>query len=313
VTLTRDVAGGPGVRHDLVVIDSDEQLRSVAAAFLDDGAAQDDVMRASLPGWLCDELRISHPHVTVGDNSRLRYRREPDQIAWIRKAAAEHAPRRLRFLSQVTAAGVRSWDERTRCEAITNLVYDGLGISVLCVYDRRTAPAAAVAMAGRTHPQLFTGGRRTANPSFVPPAELLDGLAVPDEPLTRTPPVLAVDAAPQLAGLRHALGEVLRGLGGDRDVEEDFHLAVSEIAANAFRHGRPPVSARLWASPDRLVCTITDSGTGYRDATAGYRPAHGEDLSSGGMGLWLARKLTDHVDLIRSPEGLTVRLATSLR
>jgi hypothetical protein len=31
------------------------------------------------------------------------------------------------------------------------------------------------------------------------------------------------------------------------------------------------------------------------------------------MGLWLARKLCDHVDLVRGPEGLTVRLVTALR
>jgi hypothetical protein len=31
------------------------------------------------------------------------------------------------------------------------------------------------------------------------------------------------------------------------------------------------------------------------------------------MGLWLARKLFDSVDLVPTPSGLTVRLATTLR
>jgi hypothetical protein len=31
------------------------------------------------------------------------------------------------------------------------------------------------------------------------------------------------------------------------------------------------------------------------------------------MGLWLARKLCDHVDLISDERGTTVRLATALR
>ena len=42
-------------------------------------------------------------------------------------------------------------------------------------------------------------------------------------------------------------------------------------------------------------------------------PAHGLDLSRGGMGLWLARKLWDHVDVLPTPEGLSVRLSTRLR
>jgi anti-sigma regulatory factor (Ser/Thr protein kinase) len=192
------------------------------------------------------------------------------------------------------------------------MAYGGHAVSLLCLYDRRTAPAAALTAAAATHPSLRTGHGSEVNPGYQDPRAYLDGLDVPEEPVQRTTPVLAIEAAPSLPQLRHQLGAALRGLAGDRDTEEDFHLAVSEIAANAFRHGTPPVSARLWATPDRLVCTISDAGTSYRDATAGYQPAHGDDLSRGGMGLWLARKLCDHVDLIGGPEGLTVRLVTSL-
>ena len=96
----------------------------------------------------------------------------------------------------------------------------------------------------------------------------------------------------------------------DEDQREDLHLAASEIAANAFRHGVRPVSARVWADGDRLICVITDRGTAYADPLVGFAPAHGLDLSHGGMGLWLARKLWDHVDLLPGPDGLTVRLST---
>ena len=58
------------------------------------------------------------------------------------------------------------------------------------------------------------------------------------------------------------------------------------------------------------VCTIRDAGAGPADPFAGYRPAHGEDLSAGGMGLWLARQLCDHVVLRRDERGSSVRLAT---
>ncbi|HYH26541.1 MAG TPA: ATP-binding protein [Blastococcus sp.] len=58
------------------------------------------------------------------------------------------------------------------------------------------------------------------------------------------------------------------------------------------------------------VCTIRDAGAGPADPFAGYGPAHGEDLSAGGMGLWLARQLCDHVVLRRDERGSSVRLAT---
>ncbi len=106
---------------------------------------------------------------------------------------------------------------------------------------------------------------------------------------------------------------MIASLVPDRDLQGDLHLAASEIAANAFRHGGRPVSARIWTDGERIVCSITDSGTSYSDPFSGFTPAHGLDLSHGGMGLWLARKLWDHVDVLPSATGLTVRLSTRIR
>jgi anti-sigma regulatory factor (Ser/Thr protein kinase) len=84
------------------------------------------------------------------------------------------------------------------------------------------------------------------------------------------------------------------------------------MSSNAARHGRPPIGLRLWISSDRIVCTITDRGPGWDDPFAGYGPAHGEDLSRGGMGLWLARQLCDHVDIATDAYGTRVRLTLRL-
>ena len=73
------------------------------------------------------------------------------------------------------------------------------------------------------------------------------------------------------------------------------------------------MSARVWAEGDRMVCLISDRGTSYTDPFSGFTPAHGQDLSRGGMGLWLARKLWDHVDVVPTAAGLTVRLSTRIR
>ena len=97
-----------------------------------------------------------------------------------------------------------------------------------------------------------------------------------------------------------------------RDAVEDFLLAVDEMTSNAVRHGLPPVSLRLWIGGDRIVCVIGDGGPGWDDPFAGYGPAHGDDLSRGGMGLWLARQLCDHVDIEHGDGGVRVRLTTRL-
>ena len=66
----------------------------------------------------------------------------------------------------------------------------------------------------------------------------------------------------------------------------------------------------LWTGPGTLVCTASDAGPRPDDPFTGYGPAHGEHLSAGGTGLWLARQLCDHVAIRRSPHGVSVRLST---
>jgi anti-sigma regulatory factor (Ser/Thr protein kinase) len=160
---------------------------------------------------------------------------------------------------------------------------------------------------------LVQGTHRSASSAFQDPDSYVPALPLPREPVEGRAPVFVVEDATSLPGLRHQIGAVLAARVPDREQREDLHLAAAEIAANAFRHGVRPISARIWSDGDRIVCTITDSGTTYSDPFSGFMPAHGPDLSRGGMGLWLARKLWDHVDVLPGPDGLTVRLSTRLR
>jgi anti-sigma regulatory factor (Ser/Thr protein kinase) len=145
------------------------------------------------------------------------------------------------------------------------------------------------------------------------PRDFVRSLPVPREPVEAAPPVLLVDDAPALPALRHALAAVVDRFTPDPEQREDLRLGLAEVAANAFRHGSRPVSARAWCDGRLLVCTVTDRGSRFDDPLAGFVPAHGDDLGLGGMGLWLARKLFDSVDLLSGPHGFTVRLATQLR
>lgn len=305
---------GTGRVHRVAVVGGDDELVAVALGWLREGVAAGELTVAAVLPALAAHVREQLPDVEVveltGDSPR-----EPDAIACqlklLDRATAEG--RRLRVLGQVRERESRAWDERVHGEAAHQHVFAGQPFASLCVYDRRSTPPAVLEAAVAAHPEVVTDDRTVANAGYLPPEQLLASLPWPVEPLQAYPPLLAVEDAPSLPELRHQLARALHGRAGSRDAEEDFHLAASEIAANAFRHGGRPVGARVWASADRLVCTISDGGHAYSGILSGYRPAHGDDLSRGGMGLWLARKLCDHVDLQTTEAGLTVRLSSAVR
>jgi anti-sigma regulatory factor (Ser/Thr protein kinase) len=308
-----------GFLHVAAVVRSDDELSEAATRWTREGVdAGDLVVVGGTPSFqqAVAEDFGDVDRVWFDDRVRPNGRRGPDALAAVlamSQQAVQDGSGRLRVLAQVDQPDDGRVVREFAClESAANLMPIAAPTATLCIYDERRLPQELIRTAAATHPGLFTTEGVRANESFVDPHEFVRGLAVPREPLQDTVPLLAVDEATSLADLRHALGAELVRAVDDADRREDLHLAISEMAANAFRHGGRPVGARLWASGDRLVCTISDAGGGV-DPLRGYWPAHGQDLGQGGMGLWLARKLCDHVDLMSDERGTTVRLATALR
>ncbi|WP_176523084.1 sensor histidine kinase [Blastococcus aggregatus] len=307
--------------HAAAVIASDEELLASCVPFLEEGLAAGDTTVLACPPETAELIGAglglpagaveNHPRIGLLDT------RAPDALTVTRRLIERARATGSGWLRVVGAVQFgpqpRTWREGCRYEAARNVLLAGEPLTGLCVYDSRILPAEVVDSARATHPDLVVGGARRASPDFDDPTAYLRRLPVPREPVEDTQPLLAVTEATALADLRHRLGAVITAHVDDPDLAGDLHLAVSEVASNAFRHGVPPVSARVWAGPDQLICEITDRGVGFSDPLAGFQPAHGPDLGRGGMGLWLARKLFDHVDLLPGPDGLTVRLATRLR
>jgi anti-sigma regulatory factor (Ser/Thr protein kinase) len=308
--------------HAAAVVANESELLGVALPFLDAGLREGDLVALNCPpdtvSLICRELGDRATHVESEPRLSLLGSRAPDALTmcgrFLERATAT-ASGRLRLLSEVDfGRDPADWREGQRFESVYNRLMGDAPASVVCLYDRRRLPGSVVSSAAATHPQLLDGsGRFVPSADFQDPGTYIPSLPLPREPVEDGEPVFAVDDAPTLAGLRHQLGATLASLVSDRDQQEDLHLAASEIAANAFRHGTRPVSARVWSGGGRIICVISDRGTSYADPFSGFVPAHGLDLSHGGMGLWLARKLWDHVDLIPGPEGLSVRLSTRLR
>ncbi|MGY1708999.1 anti-sigma factor RsbA family regulatory protein [Geodermatophilus sp. SYSU D00758] len=310
-----------GFRHAVGFVGSDREVLATALPFVEAGLRADDCVALTCPAEVTHLVRAAlgdrAASVVVDEALSLLGARAPDALGRTRELAAAAAGRgsgRLRILALVDfgdrPAGRR---EGQRFESACNRFMAGSGVSALCLYDRRRLPADVLAGATATHPEVLRSGAWAASAEFEEPERFIAALSTAHDPLQDRPPVLAVDEAATLPDLRHRLGAALDRHVPDAEQREDLHLGISEVAANAFRHGRRPVSARLWVGDGELVCTVTDAGTSFGDPLAGFRPAHGDDLARGGMGLWLARKLFDTVDLLPSPAGLTVRLTAAVR
>ena len=307
--------------HGAAVVATEAELLAAALPFLEAGLRAGDLVALTCPedtvALLCRELGAQSSRVESDPRMSLLGSRAPDALTMCSRyleRAVTVGSGRLRVLAEVDfGTDPADWREGQRFESVYNRLMVGAPVSAVCLYDRRRLPAPVIASAEATHPQLVGGTTWSPSAGFQDPGTYIPALPLPREPVEDGDPVFSVDDAKTLAGLRHQLGAVIASLVPDRDLQGDLHLAASEIAANAFRHGVRPVSARVWSEGDRLVCLISDHGTSYSDPFAGFTPAHGTDLSRGGMGLWLARKLWDHVDVLPGDAGLTVRLSTRIR
>jgi anti-sigma regulatory factor (Ser/Thr protein kinase) len=300
---------------------SDAELLATALPFLEAGLRAGDLVALACPdettALICDALGEQATLVESEPRMTLLGSRAPDALTMCRRymeRASATGTGRLRVLAGIDfGADPADWREGQRFESVYNRLMGEAPATAICLYDRRRLPASVVDSAVATHPLLVRGAQWRPSPAFQDPLSYVPALPLPREPVEDGHPVFVVEDAAGLAGLRHQLGAVLAARVPDRDQREDLHLAAAEIASNAFRHGARPVGARVWTDGERIVCAITDRGTSWGDPFSGYLPAHGFDLSHGGMGLWLARKLWDHVDVLPGPDGLTVRLSTRLR
>jgi anti-sigma regulatory factor (Ser/Thr protein kinase) len=307
--------------HGAAVVSSEAQLLSVAVPFLEEGLLAGDLVALTCPSdtveLLGRELGERARAVESDPRMSLLGSRAPDALTmcgrFLERAAATGSGR-LRVLAEVDfGSDPADWREGQRFESVYNRLLGTAPVSAICLYDERRLPAPVVESAAATHPELVDGTSWKSSSAFQDPGIYVPSLPLPREPMEDGDPIFAVDDARTLAGLRHQLGAVIASVVPGREQQGDLHLAAAEIAANAFRHGARPVSARVWVDGDRIVCVISDRGTSYTDPLSGFVPAHGMDLSAGGMGLWLARKLWDHVDVLPTAEGLSVRLSTRLR
>ncbi|MEV4258165.1 anti-sigma factor RsbA family regulatory protein, partial [Spirillospora sp. NPDC049652] len=200
--------------------------------------------------------------------------------------------------------------EWARYESLINEVFRDTGASALCPYDTSALPASILEYARRTHPWLVQNGARFDSGRFTKPKAFSA-----DVDRARTFP--APQESEYLPVTGHDLHELRRWVGGraerhgmsGRDAQ-NLVTAVNEVAANALRHGIPPVGVRLWTEGADLLCEVGDNGY-WRDFSplTGFVPP--KTALDSGFGLWTVRLLVDLVEVRAGWDGTFVRMRVS--
>jgi anti-sigma regulatory factor (Ser/Thr protein kinase) len=303
---------GAQLEHDAFLYGSDEQLVTAMVPFLREGLTRGDAAAAvTTPGNLAllrDRLGAD-AHVSYVEAADW-YVRPAAAIAQFDAAIRElidgGAPH-LRVVGELpfgsTAGEHASWN---RYEAIVNEAFKRAPLWVVCLYDTRALPEQLIEAARRTHPTLFEARRRRQSADYVEPAVLLGQIPEPGIPVAGPPRLqLRIDGDPR--GWRHSLAGAVEAEALPRGRAEEFLIAVGEVVANALGHGHSLAELTLWSTNDGVVCAVHDDGPGVDDPFAGYLPP-GNDDAAQGMGLWVARQLSDSLAIQSGADGTTVRL-----
>jgi anti-sigma regulatory factor (Ser/Thr protein kinase) len=199
------------------------------------------------------------------------------------------------------------WAEWASFDYVANQVLADCPVELLCLYDTASLPPEVLNLGLHTHPLLLDGGQLVGNERYSPdPDPITATVKAAHDTLETTPATLALGKVTSTALARAAVRQTLNdGAAGASPAAADFITALSEVVQNALTHGRPPVRLCLWVTGDRVLCAVTDSGSGVPDPLTGLGPR--PELNRGtGAGLWLARQLTDTLILRQDKDTFTV-------
>jgi len=328
----------PGLRHQVCVYGSDEEFLAMALPFVEEGFRRDEPVLAATTSanleLLSEALGERAERLDFAETAYFG-RRPPQRVAaferyWRHATAAHTGNRHVRIIAEPVWAG-RSRAEAAawkRMESQLNSLLADTNIWMICPYDSRVARPDVLADALRTHPERIDGTRITLSRDYREPVCFRpEG---PAAPVPSPAPAGAARLEWQSADFSstHLRGFVAlhaAALGLDVERAELLVLAVAEVArllshaamdSDAPTEGtQGPASIALWARPRTIVVELTQPGLRPSDGvlddpTLGYR-LPSPDGPRPGEGLWLARQISESVDVGATSTGCTVRLELS--
>lgn len=300
--------------HQALLYGSEEEFLAVTIPFIQDGLERDEpiqiVTTERNAGWLRAALRSDAERVTF-DASSQYYRHPARALAAIHRTAREASPDgpRRRIIAEPwwtarTASETKEW---IRYESLVNVVLAGANVTLICTYDSNAIDQDVLAQVARTHPEMVECGQHRPSPSYTDPAVV--NSEYNSSPLPELPaPVLwlTFSGTEQLATLRDFVTDHASQIGANSKSVAPYVQAVDEVATNAIEHGGGSGVLQIWTGPRTILCEVSDTGDGLPDPLAGQLPGRPGQLV--GCGLWLARQLSDLLELHSDRAGTTVRL-----
>lgn len=308
--------GEANTSHRALLYRQPQELAYAAGAFVREGLADDEKILAVLPGDKLPQTRSEvgkdAPAVEFVDATtfyRHHGRAMGFLIDWLRTHAS--GTRRARVITEPPLAGRAPAQiaDYLRVEAAANVLYSPFAVSVLCPYDASALPEDVLVDAQRTHPEIVRNGDIVPSPLFADPRDFVRERSQAPEP-PPSAPSLAIDDARDLAAARRFLRRHAAAAGLGAETIAYLVIAAGELVTNALIHGRPPRRLSAYAGTSTLICHIHDSGPGLADPLAAYLAP--DSHAPRGHGLWLARQLCDHFDVVSSHTGTHVRLGIAL-
>jgi transcriptional regulator with XRE-family HTH domain len=171
----------PLCEHRLLVYGSDEEYLATAIPFLTEGIDRSHCVLA-----VTTEAKTRLLRDALADRSdQVEF---ADFVSWY-PTPQESLGRYASYVQEKIDAGAlwirvlgeAAWDVQpqidaatwTRYESLVNLLFALSPATLLCTYDARSLPAAVIANAHRTHPELMDALNTTPNPAYREPADLL--------------------------------------------------------------------------------------------------------------------------------------------
>ncbi|SNY38263.1 sensor histidine kinase [Paractinoplanes atraurantiacus] len=306
-------AGHQGCFHEAAFYDSDQAFLDAVVPFLAGGLEAGEPVVAAFTRHhqaLVTEALGTREGIKYID-AGLQYARPASAIDRYRRMLREYGntcPAQVRLAGEVPHPGTGvPWEWWARYEAAVNRAFGSLPVWGLCPYDTRTLPAEVLDDVRSTHPFIADGTTHEVNPGFVNPETFLAGRRSAWRDSMEDGPPVATFRDPFPAQVRTAITRAGRETELPENDVRGLVLGASEAVSNALLHGTPPVTVRLWSSPQRMVAAVTDAGEGPDTPFAGLFPTSAE-AARGGLGLWLAFQTCSFVTFGHGPDGFTIRL-----
>jgi anti-sigma regulatory factor (Ser/Thr protein kinase) len=301
-----------GLEHDALIYGTDEALVDTLVPWLQEGRAHGNgaVVATTAPHIerFRDALGADGDSVSFISADDLYVQPVQTIASWQRLLAdaAKAGVAYTRIVGEVafgsTPEAQTSW---TRYESALNAVFARSSAWIVCPYDVRALPTGVIEQAWRTHPTVWSSTRWKSD-RYEMPARLLREIVEPSRSVTGAPDFeLGIDDS--MGQVRELVRTAGLQAGLPRARVEELVLAVSELAGNTVRHAGGGGRLALWTTPEGIVCEVTDGGGGLHDPLAGLVPP--KPHASAGMGLWIARQLSDSFAIGAGDEGTTVRIA----